>query len=115
MNSFYQRLLVWSAAAEPHQLQDGWLHLAKMCHRKGLVTNARLILKNISDGGDVNNQVAYARMTFDWRDSNDISRRQQVYDELFAHTVKLSQACGFPTGQLASYGELRFPNLDFAR
>lgn len=115
VNSFYQRLLVWSAAAEPHQLQDGWLHLSKMCHRRGLTGNARTIIKSIADGGAANDQVEYARMTFDWRDDGDPRRRQQVYDELYNHAVELSHVCGFPAGRLATFDKLSLPNSDLAR
>lgn len=31
VSSFYERMLIWSLAAKPTELRDGWLHVAKLC------------------------------------------------------------------------------------
>lgn len=43
IDSFYKRLLLWSLAAKPEDLQDGWLYLAKLADDKGLKTGRRII------------------------------------------------------------------------
>jgi len=43
IDSFYKRLLLWSLAAKPEDLQDGWLYLSKLADDKGLKTGRRII------------------------------------------------------------------------
>jgi hypothetical protein len=49
VNSFYKRMMVRSLAADPIQLRDGWLHLAKLCQDQH-VEAGRAILTKLEDG-----------------------------------------------------------------
>lgn len=60
MNSFFKRLMIWGLAAQPYQLQDGWLHLAKMCQTKGL-TAGKKILQIVGNDNQPGDKVAYIR------------------------------------------------------
>lgn len=48
-NSFYKRMMVWSLAAEPSELRDGWLHLAKLCQDQH-IDAGRAILNKLDEG-----------------------------------------------------------------
>lgn len=110
IDSFYLRLLVWSLAAKPSELQDGWVHLAKMCHKKGL-SSARLILNSIGSDNQPGNLVSYTRILFDWANADgNISARNDIYNDMMAHTIKLSGACGFPEGVLCHFPRPTFPS-----
>lgn len=45
INSFYKRMMVWSLAAEPTELRDGWLHVAKLCQEQHIDASRSIMNK----------------------------------------------------------------------
>jgi FKBP12-rapamycin complex-associated protein len=114
VDSFYKRLLLWSLAAKPEELQDGWLYLAKLAHEKGLKSGRRII-ESLGKDDQPGDKVFYTKLRFDWEQTTSHTQKGLILHQLFTHAQELSSFCGFSPGNICRPERWVFPQPDLVR
>ncbi len=106
---------LWSLAAEPKDLQDSYIYLAKLMHKQNLHAQARRVLSMIGKDDMPGNAARYCVLKFDWDEASTLQQKAVITRSLALHAMELGQVTGFAPQQIPNYDVLQFPHPALAR